>query len=231
MVKTYPRYREEQRFGVVVSSASNVAAVPGASSLVLCGALEDAVVWNVKTGQQVKRLSGESTSTSSATSPGGVAVSCLVTQKTASGSAAGASSAREVVAAGYADGSIRLWNLRTGVEVVRLHGHRKRVGCLAFSNHDSDGSGSGRGSGGGGGGGAMLLASGGEDTDVIVWDVVLQSGRFKLRGHKDAVTDCAFVCGGRKLLTASKDTLIKLWDLDTQHAVATCVGHRSEVGR
>ena len=28
---------------------------------------------------------------------------------------------------------------------------------------------------------------------------------------------------------SSKDTLIKLWDLDTQHCFLTLVGHRSEV--
>lgn len=29
---------------------------------------------------------------------------------------------------------------------------------------------------------------------------------------------------------SSKDTLVKLWDLDTQHCFQTLVGHRSEVG-
>jgi U3 small nucleolar RNA-associated protein 12 len=33
-----------------------------------------------------------------------------------------------------------------------------------------------------------VLASGGRDTDVILWDLVTESGMFRLRGHKDAVT-------------------------------------------
>ena len=30
-----------------------------------------------------------------------------------------------------------------------------------------------------------LLASGSKDTDVIVWDVVGETGMFRLRGHHD----------------------------------------------
>lgn len=33
-----------------------------------------------------------------------------------------------------------------------------------------------------------MLASGGRDTDVILWDLVTESGMFRLRGHKDAIT-------------------------------------------
>jgi len=32
-----------------------------------------------------------------------------------------------------------------------------------------------------------LLASGAKDTDVIVWDVVGETGMFRLRGHHDQV--------------------------------------------
>jgi WD40 repeat protein len=32
-----------------------------------------------------------------------------------------------------------------------------------------------------------LLASGGRDTDVIVWDVVAESGLYRLKGHRDQV--------------------------------------------
>ncbi|XP_041346657.1 LOW QUALITY PROTEIN: WD repeat-containing protein 3 homolog, partial [Gigantopelta aegis] len=50
------------------------------------------------------------------------------------------------------------------------------------------------------------LVSGGKDTDVIVWDIVNECG-----------------------LYSSKDTYIKLWDLDTCHCFQTLVDHRSEV--
>jgi U3 small nucleolar RNA-associated protein 12 len=71
-----------------------------------------------------------------------------------------------------------------------------------------------------------LLASGGRDTEVVVWDIVQEAGLMRLKGHKDAVTDVRFLERSRRLLSSSKDTLVKLWDLDTQHCIHTFVGHR-----
>jgi len=51
----------------------------------------------------------------------------------------------------------------------------------------------------------------------------------RLRGHRDQVTDAVFFAGSKRLITSSKDTLLKVWDLDTQHCIQTCVGHRTEV--
>lgn len=34
-----------------------------------------------------------------------------------------------------------------------------------------------------------MLASGSFDTDLILWDVVGEAGLYRLRGHKDQVTD------------------------------------------
>ena len=61
-----------------------------------------------------------------------------------------------------------------------------------------------------------------------------------MRGHKDQITSIRFLprplLGGYKstsssgyLLSSSKDTLLKLWDLSTQHCMETVVVHRSEV--
>lgn len=36
-------------------------------------------------------------------------------------------------------------------------------------------------------GGGALLASGSRDTDIIVWDVVAETGLFRLRGHTNQV--------------------------------------------
>ncbi len=37
--------------------------------------------------------------------------------------------------------------------------------------------------------GGALLASGSKDTELVVWDVLGEAGLFRLRGHKDQVTD------------------------------------------
>ena len=62
-----------------------------------------------------------------------------------------------------------------------------------------------------------------------------------LRGHRDQVTSVHFIANESTqpstssgsnndlLLTTSKDTFMKLWDLSTQHCIQTVVAHRSEI--
>ena len=63
----------------------------------------------------------------------------------------------------------------------------------------------------------------------MVWDVVNESGMFRLRGHKGVVTQCRFLRDRNVLVSSSKDTFVKFWDLDIQHCFKTMVGHRGEV--
>lgn len=62
-----------------------------------------------------------------------------------------------------------------------------------------------------------------------------------MRGHRDQITAIHFVSAtedtpssssdptATMLLTSSKDTFLKLWDLTTQHCIQTVVAHRSEI--
>lgn len=96
------------------------------------------------------------------------------------------------------------------------------------------------------------MASGAKDTDIIIWDLIGEVGLFKLRGHKDQVTALHFLQpswpqddgvdgdvdgnsamsdgataklddGAGFLLTTSKDALIKIWDIESQHCIETHV--------
>ena len=97
----------------------------------------------------------------------------------------------------------------------------------------------------------VRLASGAKDTDIIIWDLVAETGLFKLRGHKGQITGLHFldvprnspgtsavVNGngariddsekrngdpGSYLLSTARDALIKMWDVDSQHCVETHV--------
>lgn len=63
----------------------------------------------------------------------------------------------------------------------------------------------------------------------------------RLRGHRDQLTTIRFLKSTGDLpstskastlgflLTTSKDTFMKLWDLSTQHCIQTLVAHRSEI--
>nr|CAD7572339.1 unnamed protein product [Timema californicum] len=118
---------------------------------------------------------------------------------------------KQHLAVGYRDGSVKVFNLKTGENTTVFSGHRADITCLVY---DADG---------------HRLVSGSKDTDIILWDVVAETGLHRLIGHKDSVTQITFMNQQNVLVSSSKDTLIKFWDLATAHCFKTLVGHRSEV--
>jgi U3 small nucleolar RNA-associated protein 12 len=127
-----------------------------------------------------------------------------------------------ICAAGYEDGSIRVWDFRMDTPLITFNGHKSAVTALVF--HES----------------GAHLASGAKDTNIIVWDLLNESALFKLRGHKDQVTglqfsnlheakpadikeDLQFDESNSILLSTGKDALIKVWDLTSQHCIETHV--------
>ena len=61
-----------------------------------------------------------------------------------------------------------------------------------------------------------ILASGGQDRVVRIWDINLGEQRAELKGHEDSVTSVAFSPVGTVLATASKDKSVILWRAATQ---------------
>lgn len=117
------------------------------------------------------------------------------------------------VAVGYSNGDVSIFNYIKKTCTATLRGHKSSVVSLSF---DSTGS---------------LLASGGADSDIFVWDMMTLAAVCRLRGHKDAVTGVGFIKRGSQQLvvSVSKDTLMKVWDLDTVCCIQTIVGHRCEI--
>ncbi len=110
--------------------------------------------------------------------------------------------------------------------MISFNGHRSAITTLAF---DKEG---------------VRLASGAKDTDIVMWDLVAEVGLFKMRGHNDQITALSFLgksgstengedlgtngavdTNGSEsyLLTTSKDALIKIWDITSQHCIETHV--------
>ncbi len=99
----------------------------------------------------------------------------------------------------------------------------------------------------------VRLASGAKDTCITIWDLVAEVGLFKLRGHKDQITGLQYLhpndrdvdtnaeANGHQpkevansdqqhpgyLLSTSKDALIKVWDIQSQHCIETHVAQTS----
>lgn len=137
----------------------------------------------------------------------------------------------DIYAVGYGDGSVRIWDSRIATVIINFNGHKSAVTTLAF---DKDG---------------VRLASGAKDTDIILWDLVAEVGLFKLRGHKDQITGLHYLHSRDRhssadgdtngngvhtngytgddekhagfLISTSKDALIKLWDIGSQHCIET----------
>ncbi|CAG8512706.1 7541_t:CDS:10 [Ambispora leptoticha] len=124
------------------------------------------------------------------------------------------------------DYAVGIWNIKSSMLSVIFNGHRGSVTALVFDKNGT------------------RLASGSKDTDLIVWDIVGEVGLYRMRGHKDQITAIRFLqrpLEGREksndesslspgfLLSSSKDTLLKLWDLNTQHCIETVVAHRNEI--
>ena len=62
-----------------------------------------------------------------------------------------------------------------------------------------------------------------------MWDVINECGLFKLKGHKGPITSLNFDSDRNVLVSSSKDTFIKFWDLTVQHCFKTMTDHILEV--
>lgn len=56
-----------------------------------------------------------------------------------------------------------------------------------------------------------------------------ETGICRLTGHVGVITKLTFMKNHNIIISSSKDTYVKFWDLDTEHNFKTLVGHRSEV--
>jgi serine/threonine protein kinase len=99
----------------------------------------------------------------------------------------------ERLLSGGKDGSVCLWDLKSGKELCRCQGHRNSVACVAFS---PDG---------------RHALSGSDDWTVRLWD--LESGRQVCicRGHTGSVRSVAFSADGRVVLSAGTDGTVRVW--------------------
>ncbi|KAK0654389.1 WD repeat-containing protein 3 [Lasiodiplodia hormozganensis] len=211
MVKSYVKYEHSQTFGVVNSATSNVVWAPESTAARNTGAghaytaaNEELLCWDLKKGELLSSWRDSSCSAE---------VTQIAQSKTDP----------DVFAVGHADGSIRVWDSRSSSLIISFNGHKSAITTLTFDDS------------------GVRLASGSKDTDIIVWDLVAEVGLFKLRGHKDQITGLRFLHVGTGagdedeeapdladdgpvfLLSTSKDALIKIWDVNSQHCIETHV--------
>ncbi|KAF2270701.1 WD40 repeat-like protein [Lojkania enalia] len=213
MVKSYSKYEHTDAFGVIATASSNIVwtsegvTQPGSNrpsglGRAFAAANEEVLCWDVKKGELLSRWRDSSCTEE-------VTVICRSEVDP------------DIFAVGYADGSIRIWDSRTATVIISFNGHKSAVTTLAFDRS------------------GVRLASGARDTDIVIWDLVSEVGLFKLRGHKGQITALHFLHPAKAadgevsgtdigtdtdqtfLLSTSKDSLIKIWDVNTQHCIET----------
>jgi WD40 repeat protein len=110
------------------------------------------------------------------------------------------------LAAPCGDGTVKLWDVSTGQNVVALRGHEGDVVCVTFS---PDG---------------RRLASASEDTTVKIWDTTTGRELNTLPGHTKPVNGLTFSPDGRYLASTSYDQTVRLWDAMTGELLHTFEG-------
>jgi RNA polymerase sigma factor (sigma-70 family) len=122
---------------------------------------------------------------------------------------------RRVLSGGvcYGDGdpTVRLWDVATGKELLKLEGHAGGVYALAFLP------------------GGQKAVSGGADGTIRIWDLGTGKELKRYEGHEGTVYGLDVTRDGKLLLTGGEDKTIRLWDLESGKEVRRFEGHTDKV--
>jgi U3 small nucleolar RNA-associated protein 12 len=209
--KSYLRYVPGPESGVVCSAASltmdAAVLVPGGAPIVAVPALEYVCLWNSRTSTMVAKLRPPQAKRGKANE-----VSSLLL-------------ARDplvprswLLIAGYVNGYVAVWRGKGEDRwdcVLYGLSHRPDSIVLSLDVH-ADG---------------VLMATGGGDTDVTVWDLAADEPQYRLIGHRGGVVGLAFVAGAavKTLISGAADGLIKVWSLEVQQCVQTIIASDTQV--
>ena len=191
--KAYIKFNPGPILGMVASRSSPVLLLKfpqDSNPILICivAVLENIIIWNVKLSTIHSMLLGSFSMVTSF---------CLDLTENS-------------LAVGYADGTIKLWNLCTLSTFISLNGHTSAIRALKFSSN------------------GLQLASGGDDGNIILWDMVNFYGLFRLKGHASMITAITFMYD-LYLVSTSKDCLIKIWNLTTVSCFQTIIDHNAEI--
>ncbi|MDJ0510521.1 MAG: NB-ARC domain-containing protein [Crocosphaera sp.] len=114
------------------------------------------------------------------------------------------------------EGQLYVWkmnresNIKLALSGI-FKGHFKWLRSIAFSPNNK------------------IIASGGEDTTVRLWDIETQKCLEVLEGHLDRVRKVIFSPNGNILASCGDDRTIKLWDVNNRELITTLTGHEDRV--
>ncbi|MBI4905108.1 MAG: serine/threonine protein kinase [Acidobacteria bacterium] len=99
----------------------------------------------------------------------------------------------ERIAAGFADGTIEVWDAAGGKTLAQWRGHQAGTRSVAFS---PDGT---------------RIVSGSDDRTARLWDAASGAEMAAFEGHRGAILAVAFSSDGLRIATASEDGSARIW--------------------
>jgi WD40 repeat protein len=118
-----------------------------------------------------------------------------------------------LVAIGYLDGAVRIWNYQTEQLVAGFTDQHRRVWKATFSPDDS------------------WVAAGGQDGAVVFYDVRRQRSYRSAADSSWWVLGLAFSPDGQTLASAEGDGTIRLWNVTTRKCALELRGHEGVVSK
>ena len=112
---------------------------------------------------------------------------------------------------GSTDGTARVWNAATGLELFSLTGHEPSVCAVAYSPA----------------GDRVVTGTGGPNG--IVWDLATHRELFLLKGHTAGISSVAFSRDGQRIVTGSADQTARVWDAATGRELVLLKGHTNQI--
>ena len=145
-----------------------------------------------------------------------------------------------LVATGGSDGLVKVWDIRKGFVTHNLRGHGGLVSALSFymaegtdpSTIGTEDPAPVKGKKGKKAAkevrGRFMLASGGDDTTIRIWDLETSACVTTLQGHTSVVRGLDWNQDGSRLLSGARDAALCLWDTKTWKYVLTPAGEEVE---
>ncbi|WP_018657182.1 TIR domain-containing protein [Actinomadura flavalba] len=116
-----------------------------------------------------------------------------------------------LIAAGAADGVVRVWKAATGEPVQQFPGHTAPVYTAAFDPA------------------LAVLVTGDAGGALRVWDVASGELLWSLSGHRGAVFRVVFQPGGSLVAAGDQAGVIRLWDVSTGEIRKEMLGHTGSI--
>ncbi len=119
------------------------------------------------------------------------------------------------IVSGSWDKTVKVWDARTGKELLTLKGHSSVVNSVAISRD----------------GGRIVSGSGAfrKAGDVKVWDARSGKELLSLKGHSDGVWSVAISSDGGRIVSGSSDGTVKVWDARSGKELLSLKGHTNQV--